>query len=115
MKWPIILGVLYFTIAQILAWFQSNGGILGGWISENYVWTALICGPIVATLFAVSTKLLYNSGMDLYSIRFMTFGLGYLIFMPLTWYFLDEHLFTVKNMVSFALCIALILAQAYLD
>ena len=61
--------------------------------------------------FATGTKMLYTEGMSLWSIRFMTFGLGYLIFIPLTWYFLGEEVLTFKNAVSFLLCVGLISTQ----
>jgi len=106
-----IVAATLFTIAQILAWFQSNSGILGGWLSENYIYVALVFGPIVSVLFATGTKMMYDEGISLWSIRFLTFGLGYTIFIPLTWYFLGEEILTLKNILSFLLCIALISTQ----
>lgn len=100
-----------FIAAQVLAWFQSNSGIIGGWLEQNYIYVALIFGPIVSVLFATGTKMLYAEGMSLWSIRFMTFGLGYLIFIPLTWYFLGEEVLTFKNAISFLLCLGLISTQ----
>jgi len=100
-----------FIVAQVLAWFQSNSGIIGVWLEQNYIYVALIFGPIVSVLFATGTKMLYTEGMSLWSIRFMTFGLGYLIFIPLTWYFLGEEVLTFKNAISFLLCVGLISTQ----
>ena len=114
MKPAIIVAMLIFLFAQICAWFQSNSGIIGGWLEENYVYTALLCGPIVALSFAYGTKLMYGADVSLWSIRFITFGLGYMIFIPLTWYFLGEEIITVKNIVSLCLCVTLMLVQAYL-
>ena len=109
MKTLIAAGL--FVVAQLLAWFQSNSGIIGGWLEQNYIYVALIFGPIVSVLFATGTKMLYTEGMSLWSIRFMTFGLGYLIFIPLTWYFLGEEVLTFKNAISFLLCLGLISTQ----
>ena len=74
-----------FAAAQVLAWFQSNSGIIGGWMAQNYIYVALIFGPIVSLLFAVGTKMMYNEGITLWSIRFLTFGLGYVVFIRLPW------------------------------
>ncbi len=106
----ILFGALLFTIAQILAWFQSNSGILDEPFKSNYIYIALFFGPIVSLLFSMATIQLYQE-MSLWSIRFLTFGLGYLIFIPLTWYFLGEQIFTIKNAISFVLCLALISVQ----
>ena len=114
MKPSILLAIGLFLFAQVCAWFQSNSGIIGGWLAQNYVYTALVCGPVVALSFAYGTKLMYGAGVSLWSIRFLTFGLGYMIFIPLTWYFLGEEIITLKNMVSLGLCVTLMLVQAYM-
>ena len=106
----ILFGVVLFAVAQVLAWFQSNSGILGEPFKSNYVWIALVFGPIVSLLFSTATIYLYEH-MELWSIRFITFGIGYLVFIPLTWYFLGEEVFTLKNAISFLLCLTLISVQ----
>jgi len=106
----IVYGVFLFIVAQILAWFQSNSGIIGEPFKSNYIYIALIFGPIVSVLFSQATIILYEH-MELWSIRFITFGIGYLVFIPLTWYFLGEEVLTIKNIVSFLLCVLLISLQ----
>ncbi len=110
----IIFGAVLFAVAQILAWFQSNSGILGGKFTENFLYIALLCGPIVSVLFAYGTKVMYEEVDSLWAIRFLTFGIGYLVFIPLTWYFLGEETFTIKNILSFCLCVALIAVQFFM-
>jgi len=110
----IIISALLFSLAQVLAWFQSNSGILGGKLAENFLWIAIIFGPIVSVLFAYGTKIMYAEMESLWSVRFLTFGIGYLVFIPLTWYFLGEEIITLKNIVSFLLCVALISIQFFL-
>lgn len=112
--YKIIIGVVLFAIAQTMAWFQSNSGILGEPFKSNYLWIALLFGPIVSVLFANATIYLYES-LSLWSIRFLTFGIGYLIFIPLTWYFLGEQIFTLKNLISFGLCVTLLLVQFLME
>ena len=109
----IIYGAFIFMIAQVLAWFQSNSGILGEPFKSNYIYIAILFGPIVSLLFAHATIMLYEH-MELWSIRFLTFGIGYLIFIPLTWYFLGEPMLTAKNGISLLLCITLLLVQAFM-
>jgi hypothetical protein len=110
----LLWGILLFACAQVVAWFQSNGGILGGKVEENYLLMAFICGPFVAMSFAYGTKLLYSEMDSLWSIRFLTFGLGYMVFIPLTWYFLGEEILTWKNAISFVLCVLLMSVQFFM-
>ncbi len=104
--------VLFF-LAQILAWFQSNSGILNEPFKSNYVMIALVFGPVVSLLFSYATILMY-SAVPLWSIRFITFAIGYIVFIPLTWYFLEEPVFTFKNILSFLLCLSIIFVQFFL-
>ncbi len=110
----ILIATLLFTVAQVAAWFQSNSGILGGKLQENYILLALVLGPIVSLCFAVATKMMYAEIDSLWSVRFLTFGVGYLVFIPLTWYFLGEEIFTAKNIISFLLCLTLISIQFFM-
>lgn len=105
-----ILAITLFVLAQILAWFQTNSGVIGEPFKSNYIWIAIIVGPIVSLMFASATIMLYET-MPLWSIRFVTFAIGYVIFIPLTWYFLGEEVFTLKNAISFSLCCALVSIQ----
>ena len=107
------IAIILFIIGQIVAWFQSNSGIIGEPFKSNYVLIAIVLGPIVSLLFVHATIMLYET-MPLWSIRFTTFAIGYLIFIPLTWYFLGEEVFTLKNILSFLLCCALISIQFFM-
>tara|TARA_B100001094_G_scaffold93360_1_gene89225 strand:- start:1761 stop:2099 length:339 start_codon:yes stop_codon:yes gene_type:complete len=109
----ILIAIFMFLVAQVLAWFQSNSGIIGEPFKSNYIAIAIVLGPIVSVAFAYATILLYES-MPLWSIRFLTFSIGYLVFIPLTWYFLGEEVFTLKNVISFSLCVALMCIQFFM-
>jgi hypothetical protein len=106
-----LIATAIFLVGQLAAWFQSNAGIIGGKLEEHYILIAIILGPIVSVSFAIATRMMYSETESLWAIRFLTFGIGYLIFIPLTWYFLGEEFLTLKNIISFCLCLALMLTQ----
>ena len=106
-----LIATIIFIFGQLAAWFQSNAGIVGGKLEENYILLALVLGPVVSLSFAVATRMMYQEVESLWVIRFLTVGIGYLIFIPLTWYFLGEEFLTAKNIISFCLCLALIVTQ----
>jgi hypothetical protein len=111
----IITSAFVFLSAQIVAWFQTNSVLLGGRLADNFLYVAIFLGPITSILFAYGTKMLYQELGSLWSIRFLTFGLGYLVFIPLTWYFLGEEILTLKNTISFFLCVALMAIQIIME
>lgn len=107
-------GLLMFLVGQTLSWFQSNSTIIGSDEGNKALLFACMTAPLTTLSFAMGTKFVYANMESLWSVRFITFGIGYLVFIPLTWYFLGEEMFTVKNGVSFLLCVALLLVQAFM-
>ena len=110
----LFYGIGLFIIGQVMAWFQSNSGIITEENATRAMFIAACFAPITTLAFAYGTKLMYAEMDSLWSIRFITFGIGYLIFIPLTWYFLGEEMFTAKNGISLLLCLALLLIQAFM-
>ena len=111
----LFYGIGLFVIGQIMAWFQSNSGIIAEENATKAMLFAACFAPITTLAFAYGTKLMYAEMDSLWSIRFITFGIGYLIFIPLTWYFLGEEMLTAKNGISLLLCLMLLLIQAFMN
>lgn len=110
-----LLGFLLYFVAQTIAWFQSNGLLIFDWMAENKMLCALVTGPFIAYFFAIGTETMYSYFENLWPVRFLGFASGYLVFIPLTWVFFGESPFTLKNIISFLLCCALILTQFVFD
>ena len=100
-----------FMLAQLLSWFQTNALILEGWVQQNFIAFTIIISPIVAGSFALGSKYAYEYFDDLYAVRFLGFACGYLIFIPLAYFFFDESLLTTKNIITFLLCTSIIATQ----
>ena len=111
----LFYGIGLFIIGQIMAWFQSNSGIITEENATRAMFIAACFAPITTLAFAYGTKLMYAEMDSLWSIRFITFGIGYLVFIPLTWYFLGEEMFTMKNGVSFCLALLLLFVQVFMN
>ena len=111
----LFYGIFLFFIGQTLAWFQSNSGIITEENATKAMIIAACFAPLTTLSFAYGTRMMYEEMDSLWSIRFITFGIGYLVFIPLTWYFLGEEMFTIKNGVSLLLCITLLLTQAFMN
>ena len=110
----LFYGILLSFIGQLLAWFQSNSVILTEENATKALVIAAITAPLTTFSFALGTKLMYQELDSLWTIRFIAFGIGNIVFIPLTWYFLGEEILTLKNGTSIALCIALLLTQAFM-
>tara|TARA_R110000824_G_scaffold70902_2_gene181752 strand:+ start:15176 stop:15529 length:354 start_codon:yes stop_codon:yes gene_type:complete len=106
-----IVGFLFYLLAQTIAWFQSNGLLVFDWMANHKILCAMCTGPFIAYFFAIGTEAMYMYFENLWPVRFLGFASGYLIFIPLTWFFFGESPFTLKNLISFLLCCGLIATQ----
>tara|TARA_Y100001972_G_scaffold123329_1_gene170409 strand:+ start:2776 stop:3117 length:342 start_codon:yes stop_codon:yes gene_type:complete len=111
----LLYGLLLFFTGHVFSWFQSNSTIVGEDMGHKALLFACLTAPLTTISFAVGTKFMYASLESLWSVRFISFGIGYLVFIPLTWYFLGEEMITTKNIVSFLLCVALLMVQAFMN
>tara|TARA_B110000211_G_C13956453_1_gene498548 strand:- start:524 stop:820 length:297 start_codon:yes stop_codon:yes gene_type:complete len=94
-----------------MGWFSSNSLIISEWTAKYYILIVLLLSPIAGLGFTLGTSYLYASIDELWAVRFIAFAIGYLIFIPLTWWFFGESPFTIKNVISMLLCITLISVQ----
>jgi len=111
----LLYGILLFFTGHVFSWFQSNSTIVGEDMGHKALLFACLTAPLTTLSFAMGTKFMYSSLESLWSVRFISFGVGYLVFIPLTWYFLGEEMLTAKNVVSFFLCVSLLLVQAFMN
>ena len=103
-------------ILHILVWFSANGQF----IKENNFFTnhsllfAILAGPIIGILGYYGNRLIYGAlEGSVWQIRFIGFGLSYLVFPTLTWYLLGETMFTTKTVICIALSILILFIQIY--
>ena len=89
----LFYGILLSFIGQLLAWFQGNSAILTEENATKALVIAAITAPLTTFSFALGTKLMYQELDSLWTIRFIAFGIGNIVFIPLTWYFLGEEIF----------------------
>lgn len=105
----IILGVVCFGMAHLLAFYQLNGQFLKSteWFKNNTFIVAAF-GIIVSYFYIYGTKYTV-AGMEglLWPARFISFGIGMLSYAILINYHFNEGI-TTKTLVSLVLCAILI-------
>jgi hypothetical protein len=107
---PLTLGILLFTVAHIIVFFQLNGQFLWKWFRDNELIMGLIGVP-VALLMLWGTKYTVE-GFDglLWPTRFVGFGLGMVIYAIGVSYYFNEG-FSSKTLISLVLSVVLIFIQ----
>ena len=113
MNKELLLGIVYFFVGQVLVWYQSNSQFVWDWWKDKPVITALIYSIPISLLFWYGTKHIYDSTSQLWTARFLGFGMGYLTFPILTYYYLNESMFTTKTLLCTALAVMILLIQVF--
>ena len=109
----ILLGSLALLLGQVGAWFLNNSQFAWKWWEDKPLITILIWSIPSSTLFWWGSKLCYEALGTAWSSRLLGFGLSYMSFPILTWMFLGESAFTVKNIISSLLAFILVWIQIF--
>ena len=118
MNLPLLsLGSLLIVFLHIFIWFSSNGQFMENneFFAKHSLAFAIATGPIVSVLGYFGARFIWEAmNGSLWQIRFIGFGLSYLVFPVLTWYFLGESMFTLKTGICIVLSMLIILIQVYM-
>ena len=106
----LVLGVMWFTIAHIVVWFQLNGQFLWPWFRKNE-WIVASSGAVISFFYIWGTKhgVAAFDGL-LWPNRFLGFSIGILIYGFMVYLFMGESI-NLKTAVSLILCCAVIAIQ----
>jgi len=108
----LILGIIYFTIGQVLIWFQSHLQFFNNWSKDNPLLIA-IPGVIVSYVSILATKTLAEAYDGLvWPSRLIGFGIGIILFSFLTWILLGEKI-EMKSAICVLLAFCILLIQLY--
>jgi hypothetical protein len=108
----LLLGIVYFTIGQILIWFQSHIQFISNWSKENPLLIA-IPGVLVSYVSILATKHLAEAYNGLvWPSRLIGFGVGIILFSLLTWILLGEKI-EMKSLVCVVLAFCILLIQLF--
>tara|TARA_Y100000034_G_scaffold104954_1_gene131891 strand:+ start:89 stop:364 length:276 start_codon:yes stop_codon:yes gene_type:complete len=83
-----------------------------GWENRAFLVALLLSVPITLCGF-FAAKYTYAAVGTAWSVRFIAFGISYLVFPVLTWWLLKESMFTTKTMVCIMLSFIILLVQLF--
>jgi hypothetical protein len=109
----MILACLCMFTAQACVWFSSNSQIVWDWWADKPLLAAILFGVPASLLFWHGTKYGFAAMNELWGPRFLGFGMSYLTFPILTWWFASESMFTAKTMVCVLLSFTIVGIQIF--
>ena len=108
----LLLGILFYILAQLVTYFQTNGQFIWKFFKDHPLIISLLGIPI-SYFFIIATKYTVKSfdGL-LWPPRFIGFGVGIILYTFLVSYFFNEGIST-KTLVSLLLALTIILMQIF--
>tara|TARA_A100001391_G_C5040796_1_gene270824 strand:+ start:1032 stop:1367 length:336 start_codon:yes stop_codon:yes gene_type:complete len=109
----MLYGVLLFMLANILAWFQFNSQFVWSWFQDKPVITCAIFSLPMSILFWHAIKYIVDDTGELWTSKLVGFGVSNIIFGIMTWFFLNESMFSQKTLISLFLACLIIAIQIF--
>ena len=107
----LIIGLLFMIAAQAAAWFQLNSQFFWDWCKKHEWFMIIVPSIPISFFYLYATKYLVQAfGGIMWPGRFMSFGVGVVIFAILV-YLLNNEGINAKTLVSLVLAFSLIAIQ----
>jgi hypothetical protein len=102
-----------FAIGQTLVWFQLNSQFVWDWWKDKPLIAVVLFSIPAGLCFWYGIKFAYEEMGQVWGPRFLIFSMSYLTFPLLTWWFLNESMFTVKTTICVALSAVIVGVQLF--
>jgi hypothetical protein len=107
----IFIGCLLFILGQTLVWFQLNSQFVWDWWRDRPIPAILFFSVPASFCFWYGVRMVVGEMNELWGPRLLIFGMSYLTFPLLTWYYMNESMFTPKTMICVLLSFAIVAVQ----
>ena len=106
---------LLFILGNSIGWYASNMQFVSEFWKDKPILAVLSFGVPSMVCFWFGTKFAMQAVPELWSIRFIGAALSYLTFPLMTWYYMNESMFTLKTLICFLLAMSIMVVQITLD
>jgi hypothetical protein len=111
----MVYAVLLFVLGHTLGWYAHNLQFVNEYWKDRAVLSIVVFGIPSLFAFWFGTKFAMEAVPELWTARFMAAVFSYLTFPVMTWYYLDESMFTVKTMSCIFLAFLILMIQMFVE
>jgi len=104
---------ILYTIAQTFVWFQCYSHFVWTWWEGKPFQAAFVFGVPASVLFWYGTRIAVEATNAAWTARMLGFGMSYFTFPILTWWLLNESMFTTKTMICVFLSFMIVGIQLF--
>ena len=109
----ITIGILFFIVGNIFAWFQYNSQFAWEWWENKPLLPSIVYGIPMGVCFWYAIKNIVEASNELWMSKLIGFGVSNFIFAILTYIFLRESIFSPKTMLCLLLASVIIGIQIF--
>ena len=113
MKGSVALGIIYFLIGNIFAWFKFNSQFVWEWWKDKPIVANLVFAIPMGVCFWYAIKHIVLSTDQLWTSKLIGFGVSNIVFGIMTYIFLKESVMTAKTLTCLFLASVIIAIQIF--
>jgi len=102
-----------FAVGQLLGWFQINSQFVWEWWADKPLLTVFIYSIPASLCFWYGIGIAYRATGEVWGPRLLIYSMSYFTFPILTWYLLNESMFTAKTMLCIFLSFLIMAIQLF--
>ena len=108
----LLTGIAIFTLAQILAWYQTNGQFISSWMKDHPLLVSIIVGIPTGVCYIYGTQYLVAATPEkvLWPSRLIGFSCGIVTFTIITYLHTGENI-NLKTASCLVLALGIMLVQ----
>ena len=103
-----LLGILFFTLGNIIAWFQFNSQFAWDWWKDKPILSNLIFAVPMGLCFWYAIKYIVEDTGLLWTSKLIGFGVSNVVFATLTYFLLKESILVPKTLVCLFLSVLIV-------
>ena len=109
----MVVGVLFFALANVFAWFQFNSQFVWEWWKDRPLVSAFVFAIPMSICFWYAIKNVVGASGELWTGRLMGFGVGTVVYAVLTYTIAKESMCTAKTLTCLTLAMIIIAIQIF--
>ena len=99
----LALGLLFFVVGNIIAWFQFNAQFVWPWWKDRPFTAQFLFAIPMGLCFWYAIKNVVEYSGELWASKLIGFGAGNVVFAIMTYVLMRESMFTTKTMACLLL------------
>ena len=108
------LACFLILIGHVVSWYATFSQFIWSWCRDNLILMPLIFSIPIGYLFTYGMRFAVQEMDEVWGPRLLGFGISYLVFPFLTYYYFNESMFNPKTLTCIVLSFMIVAIQVFL-